>query len=59
MSVDFKSVCLSLNKRTLNINHNNNAVVDEVDSFHFLGITVDKHLNWNAHIDKICIDKTR
>ena len=24
-----------------------------VDQFNFLGITLDKHLNWNAHTNKL------
>ena len=27
--------------------------IESVDQFHFLGITLDNHLNWNAHINKI------
>ena len=27
--------------------------VESVDQFNFLGITLDTHLNWNAHIIKI------
>ncbi len=27
--------------------------VESVDQFNLLGITLDNHLNWNAHINKI------
>ena len=27
--------------------------IESVDQFNFLGITLDKHLNWNAHINKL------
>jgi len=30
-----------------------NIVLENVDEFVFLGITIDKHLNWNSHIRKI------
>ena len=31
-----------------------NAVpVEHFDTFNFLGITIDKHLNWNQHVDKV------
>ena len=30
-----------------------NTALEFVDSFNFLGIIVDKHLNWNSHIKKI------
>jgi hypothetical protein len=34
--------------------------IECVDSFDFLGITLDKHLNWNSHVNKIAnkISKT-
>ena len=32
----------------------NDFQIENVDTFNFLGITIDKHLNWNAHIDKVC-----
>ena len=27
--------------------------IESVDQFNFLGITLDNHLNWNAHTDKL------
>ena len=27
--------------------------IEYVDTFNFLGIVIDKHLNWNAHTNKI------
>ena len=27
--------------------------IESVDQFNFLGITLDNHLNWNAHINQI------
>ena len=27
--------------------------IECVDNFDFLGITLDKHLNWNSHVNKI------
>ena len=27
--------------------------IESVDQFNFLGITLDKHLNWNAHTNKL------
>ena len=27
--------------------------IESVDQFNFLGITLDNHLNWNAHIIKL------
>ncbi len=27
--------------------------IESVDQFNFLGVTLDNHLNWNAHINKI------
>ena len=34
------------------INSERIELVDEID---FLGITLDKHLNWNSHISKISL----
>ena len=31
----------------------NNHPIEKVADFNFLGITVDEHLNWNSHIQKI------
>ena len=31
----------------------NNQSIERVSEFNFLGLTVDEHLNWNAHIQKI------
>jgi hypothetical protein len=30
-----------------------NIDIEKVDTFNFLGLTIDKHLNWKAHSDKI------
>ena len=30
-----------------------NEPLEHVNTFNFLGITIDKQLNWNAHIDKV------
>ena len=32
----------------------NNYHIEKVAEFNFLGITLDEHLNWNNHIQKIC-----
>ena len=31
----------------------NNDEIERVDSFNFLGVTIDKHLNWKQHIEII------
>ena len=31
----------------------NNQSIERVSEFNFLGLTIDEHLNWNAHIQKI------
>ena len=31
--------------------------IESVDQFNFLGITLDKHLNWNAHINQLFGEK--
>ena len=31
----------------------NNQSIERVSKFNFLGLTIDEHLNWNAHIQKI------
>ena len=33
----------------------NNSVIEYTDTFEYLGITIDKHLNWKAHVSKIAI----
>ena len=30
-----------------------NKEIESVEQFNFLGITLDHHLNWNAHVDKL------
>ena len=30
-----------------------NTQIEQVDSFNFLGIVIDTHLNWKAHIEKV------
>ena len=30
-----------------------NQEIESVEQFNFLGITLDHHLNWNAHVDKL------
>ena len=32
----------------------NNIQIEQVTSFNFLGITIDKQLTWKHHVDKIC-----
>lgn len=34
--------------------HYNNEVVEEVESTKFLGLVIDKNLNWKAHTDTLC-----
>jgi hypothetical protein len=41
------------NRLPMTIKHNNETV-DEVASLKFLGVTIDKHLNWKEHIDQVC-----
>ena len=42
------------NKHVPQLNLSINGVnIDKVESFNFLGITLDTHLNWNAHINKV------
>ena len=31
----------------------NNDEIERVDSFNFLGVTIDKHLNWKQHTEII------
>ena len=31
-----------------------NVIIEKVDEFSFLGLTVDTHLNWKRHSEKIC-----
>ena len=31
----------------------NGHVIERVKEFDFLGLTIDEHLNWNAHVQKI------
>lgn len=37
----------------LSLNYNSERV-DEVDTYNFLGITIDKHLNWKEQVDQVC-----
>ncbi len=30
-----------------------NTSIDEVSDFNFLGLTINEHLNWKSHIDKL------
>ena len=32
----------------------NNIEIEQVDSLNFLGITIDKQLNWKQHVNAIC-----
>jgi hypothetical protein len=32
----------------------NNQILDETDKAKFLGLTIDKHLDWTYHVDHIC-----
>lgn len=41
------------NSKTILLSYNN-EVVNEVDTVNFLGIMIDKNLNWKAHIDSVC-----
>lgn len=45
----------SYNSNELNIQlaYNNN-LIRKVNTFKFLGITIDQHLNWKEHIDQLC-----
>ena len=31
-----------------------NVIIEKVDEFSFLGLTVDTYLNWKRHSEKIC-----
>ena len=31
-----------------------NVIIEKVDEFSFLGLTVDTNLNWKRHSEKIC-----
>ena len=41
---------------TIQINNND---IEQVDSFNFLGLTLDQHITWKPHIDKISIKLSR
>ena len=43
-------------KLTLTINGD---IIEQVEEFNFLGITVDQNVNWDAHITKISIQLAR
>ena len=32
----------------------NNAIIERVTEFNFLGLTVNEYMNWNSHTQKIC-----
>lgn len=41
-------------KKTLNVNFSfNNHPIESVNEFPLLGLTIDKHINWKSHIQKI------
>ncbi|KAL0868710.1 hypothetical protein ABMA27_008153 [Loxostege sticticalis] len=40
-------------KQHYNILYDNNKI-DEVESYKFLGVNIDTHLNWKEHIDIVC-----
>ena len=33
-----------------------NVIIEKVDEFNFLGLTMDTNLNWKKHSEKICIN---
>ena len=37
----------------------NGTIIDFVDSFNYLGITIDKHLSWKSHIHKISLKMSK
>ena len=37
----------------------NGTIIEEVDIFIFLGITIDKYLNWRHHISSTCTQISR
>ena len=37
----------------------NGDIIEQVEEFNFLGITVDQNVNWDAHITKISIKLAR
>ena len=65
--LDINKLSLNVNKTKYMIFHNyqrdiksckpdvriNNQSIERVSEFNFLGLTIDEHLNWNAHIQKI------
>jgi hypothetical protein len=58
-----KTKCMifhSIQRATVNPNIIlDNTPVEIVDHFNFLGIVIDKHMNFKAHVDKICIKISR
>jgi hypothetical protein len=51
---------LSYNSADIKLHLNyNNENVDKVDAFKFLGIMMDKHLNWKLHVDQVCASLNR
>ena len=32
----------------------NNAIIKQVTEFNFLGLTINKYMNWNSHTQKNC-----
>ena len=65
--LDINKLSLNVNKTKYMIFHNykrdikssisdvriNNQSIERVPEFNFLGLTIDEHLNWNAHIRNI------
>ncbi len=39
-----------INKLQLNIEH---TTIDRITDFNFLGLTINEHLNWKSHTDKL------
>ena len=37
----------------------NGTVIDYVNNFNFLGITLNNHLNWDSHINKVAHNISR
>ena len=42
-----------ISQRNMNINYQNNQI-DEVEATKFLGLTIDRQMNWKAHTDNLC-----
>ena len=54
----FHSARKSIDHDTFNIKLNNISI-ENVNSFNFLGITLDENLNWNEHINQISLKLSR